>query len=133
MRGIPALAFSAPPDVDPQTLLPTATLLTRSFVEHAARHETTPLLNVNFPDGVCKGVTVTRVGRQLYEERVIPRVDPNGREYFWIGGRVTEGGESEGTDAHAVALGYVSLTPLALDSTNADQWEIASQVASGLP
>lgn len=133
MRGIPALALSAPPDLDLQLLGPMAAMLTRRFVECTREHATTPLINVNFPDVDCKGVLVTRVGRQLYEERVIPRVDPSGREYFWIGGRVTEGGESEGTDAHAVALGYVSLTPLALDSTNADQWEIAGQLAGALP
>jgi len=133
MRGIPAMALSAAPQTDPQQLLPMATLLTRRFAECVQTQETTPLINVNFPDAASQGVVVTRVGRQVYEEQVIPRVDPSGREYFWIGGRVTEGGESEGTDAYAVGLGYVSLTPLALDSTNADQWEIAVQVASVLP
>ncbi|MEY4582800.1 MAG: hypothetical protein RL701_7503 [Pseudomonadota bacterium] len=73
---------------------------------------------------------VTRVGRQVYEEEcVIPRLDPNGREYFWIGGRVTEGEEAEGTDSHAVSLGYASITPLALESTSADHWAIAAQIA----
>jgi 5'-nucleotidase len=75
-------------------------------------------------------VRVTRVGRQVYEERVIPRVDPNAREYSWIGGRVTEGSECEGADTHAVAQGYVSVTPLALDSTNADHWQTAAQVVA---
>jgi 5'-nucleotidase len=132
-RGIPALAFSAPPEADFQTWVPTAATLARAFAQCSADVSTTPLLNVNFPSVACKGLLVTRVGRQVYEERVIPRVDPNGREYFWIGGRVTEGGEPEGTDAHAVALGYVSVTPLALDSTNADHWETAAQVANALP
>jgi len=132
LRGIPALAFSAPPDVDLLPLQTIATDLTRAFAQSALQAATTPLLNVNFPYGPCKGVRVTRVGRQVYDERVIPRIDPNGREYFWIGGRVTEGTEPEGTDAHAVLLGYVSVTPLALDSTNAEHWETAGQVASAL-
>lgn len=132
LRGIPALAFSARPDVDLAPLQTIATNLTRAFAQSALHAATTPLLNVNFPNGPCQGVRVTRVGRQVYDERVIPRIDPNGREYFWIGGRVTEGTEPEGTDAHAVLLGYVSVTPLALDSTNAEHWETAGQVANAL-
>jgi 5'-nucleotidase len=132
LRDIPALAFSAPVNADLQPLAAIVTSLTRAFAQCAAQAPTTPLLNVNFPGAACKGVRVTRVGRQLYDERVIPRVDPNGREYFWIGGRVTEGSEQEGTDAHAVLLGYVSVTPLALGSTNADHWETAAEVANAL-
>lgn len=132
LRGIPALAFSAPPDVDLQPLQEITASLARAFAQCAPQVSTTPLLNVNFPGGACKGVRVTRVGRQVYDEQVIPRIDPNGREYFWIGGRVTEGTEPEGTDAHAVLLGYVSVTPLALDSTNADHWETADQVANAI-
>jgi 5'-nucleotidase len=128
-RGIPALAFSAPVGPDLQSWLSTAASLARAFAQCAGDVSSTPLLNVNFPSRPSKGVLVTRVGRQVYEERVIPRIDPNGREYFWIGGRVTEGGEAEGTDAHAVALGYVSVTPLALDSTNAEHWETAALVS----
>ena len=51
------------------------------------------LLNVNFPSEEPRGVRVTRVGRHVYEERVIPRLDPGGREYFWIGGRVIDYGD----------------------------------------
>jgi 5'-nucleotidase len=72
---------------------------------------------------------VTRVGRQVFDECVIPRLDPSGREYFWIGGRVTEGGELDGTNAHAIALGYASITPLALEPTSAEHWKIAQQIA----
>jgi 5'-nucleotidase len=65
----------------------------------------------------------------LYEENVIPRRDPGGREYFWIGGRLIDGGERDGTDAHAVEQGYVSITPLALEATHHAQLELAQQTA----
>jgi 5'-nucleotidase len=90
------------------------------------------LLNVNIPATEPLGIRVTRVGREVHEEHVIPRLDPGGREYFWIGGRVTEGSEREGTDAHAVRLGYASVTPLALETTSLEHWAVAAATA-GLP
>jgi len=84
---------------------------------------------VNFPKAEPRGRLVTCVGRQLYEENVIPRRDPGGREYFWIGGRLIDGGEREGTDARAVELGYVSITPLALEATHHAQVSLAERTA----
>jgi 5'-nucleotidase len=132
MRGIPAMALSAPHDADCEPLVPLVTQLVSGYLAQLSDLKQVPLLNVNFPRSACLGTRVTRVGRQVYEEQVIPRVDPNGREYFWIGGRVTEGSEPEGTDAHAIALGYASVTPLALESTSVESWAIAAQVAENV-
>jgi broad specificity polyphosphatase/5'/3'-nucleotidase SurE len=49
------------------------------FAQSTLHAATTPLLNVNFPIGPFQDGRVTRVGRQVYDERVIPRIDPNGR------------------------------------------------------
>jgi 5'-nucleotidase len=49
--------------------------------------------------------------------------DPWGREIFWIGGGAihwTGGAES---DHHAVANGFISITPLHMDLTNYDLLE----------
>jgi 5'-nucleotidase len=80
MRGIPAIAFSAPPDTDFERDAAHAALLAQRFLtaSRAAGGEVA-LLNVNFPKGDARGRLVTRVGRQLYEENVIPRRDPGGR------------------------------------------------------
>ena len=42
-------------------------------------------------------------------------VNPRGKECYWLAaaGEVEDG--AEGTDFHAVAQGYVSITPLQLD------------------
>jgi 5'-nucleotidase len=81
------------------------------------------LLNVNVPSGPrkdIKGVRVTRLGRREYKDELIRRKDPFGRDYYWIGGG-PPGGEGEpGTDLHAVADHYVSVTPVQLDLTNHD-------------
>lgn len=129
MRGIPAIAFSAFPDADFTHAAQHAAELARRFMQLVQPDSDAMLLNVNFPKQPARGVRATRVGRQVYEERVIPRFDPSGREYFWIGGRVTEGAETEGTDAHALSLGYASVTPLALEATSSEHWAAAAFVA----
>jgi 5'-nucleotidase len=128
MRGIPAIAFSAPVGV---ALAPVAAQCAQIAERLLVSRERAvgALLNVNFPDGTPKGVIATRVGRQIYEENVIPRRDPGGREYFWIGGKVIDAGDREGTDAQAVLRGYVSVTALALEATSAEHRELAALVA----
>jgi 5'-nucleotidase len=129
LRGIPALAFSAFPNSDFERVATLAAEITARFIIAARTASSITLLNVNFPADPPRGVRVTRVGRQVYEEHVIPRLDPNGREYFWIGGRVTEGQHDADTDAHALSLGYASITPLALEATDSDNWSVALQTA----
>ena len=79
------------------------------------------LLNVNVPRGRrsdIKGVKVTWLGRREYKDELIRRKDPFGRDYYWIGGSPPGGTGEPGTDLHAVAAGYVSITPIQLDLTN---------------
>ncbi len=79
------------------------------------------LLNVNLPPidpAAVRGVRVTRLARRVYTDSITRARDPNGREYFWIGGGGVEWSAPEGTDFHAVDAGYVSVTPLHLDLTN---------------
>jgi 5'-nucleotidase len=85
--------------------------------------ETAVLLHVNVPRGRrhdIKGVQVTRLGRREYNDELIRRKDPFGREYFWIGGSPPSGAGEPGTDLHAVAAGCISVTPVQLDMTNHD-------------
>ena len=41
-----------------------------------------------------------------------------GRPYYWLGGDIPQSHLEEGTDAHAVANGRISVTPIHLDLTN---------------
>ena len=76
------------------------------------------ILNVNFPLGEFRGVKVTRLGKRVYSEGVIERLDPRGRKYYWIGGDAPTWHPGEGTDFEAVQNGFVSITPLHLDLTH---------------
>ncbi len=97
------------------------------------------LLNVNIPSSEeVKGVQVTRQGKRLYHDRLIVREDPQGRPYYWIGGdRPTGEVEEEGTDVWAVDKGYISITPIHLDLTNAsfspevERWNLGSVAKNG--
>jgi len=76
------------------------------------------VLNVNFPVSEFKGVRITKLGKRMYGEGVIERLDPRGKKYFWIGGEPPVWHQGEGTDFEAVDRGFVSITPLHLDLTH---------------
>lgn len=77
-------------------------------------------LNVNVPHvpwEEIRGVAITRLGERLYRDRLIKRVDPFGREYYWIGGDPPTWIKAEGTDFHALEENKISITPLGQDMT----------------
>jgi len=88
------------------------------------------LLNVNIPNcpyGDIRGVQVTRLGRRHPSEPVIKSADPRGRPIYWIGPAGVAKDAAEGTDFHAVAQGYVSVTPLQIDLTHTRQVEVLTK------
>ncbi|MCG9696059.1 5'/3'-nucleotidase SurE [Shewanella sp. Isolate11] len=88
------------------------------------------ILNVNVPDlplAEIKGIKVTRLGARHKAEGMVRTQDPAGREIFWLGPPGDEQDASEGTDFHAVANGYVSVTPLTVDLTAYEQLSTMKQ------
>ncbi|QPG05326.1 5'/3'-nucleotidase SurE [Salinimonas marina] len=78
------------------------------------------ILNVNVPDipyAELSGIKVTRQGRRHRAEGMQPSQDPFGRTIYWYGPAGAEQDASEGTDFHAIANGYCSVTPLDVDMT----------------
>jgi 5'-nucleotidase len=80
------------------------------------------LLNVNVPNlpaGRVSGVEVTKLGKRLYRDLLIKKVDPRGRDYYWIGGSEPSWRSAEEhTDFSAIEAGRISITPLHLDMTD---------------
>lgn len=79
------------------------------------------VLNVNVPNipiDAVKGIKVTRLGNRHRAEAVIRAEDPRGRPVYWIGPAGAGQDAGPGTDFHAVAEGFVSVTPLTVDLTN---------------
>jgi 5'-nucleotidase len=116
--GIPSIAVSL---VGSQHFA-TAADLARRFVE---RNLADPLpkdtiLNVNVPDlpaGAIKGIKATRLGFRHKSEPVVKALDPKNRPIYWIGPSGAGQDAGPGTDFHAVAEGYVSVSPIKIDLT----------------
>ncbi len=79
------------------------------------------LLNINVPNiplSEIQGTRITRLGKRIYHQMTVERVDPRGKKYYWIGGGEPDWEREEGTDLDAVDRGMVSVTPLHLDFTD---------------
>jgi 5'-nucleotidase len=77
-------------------------------------------LNVNVPNlppDQLKGLKITRRGFKHYVGPPEKRVDPQGRVYFWRGAERPVSENLPGTDVGEVAAGFVSVTPLHVDTT----------------
>jgi 5'-nucleotidase len=118
LLGIPSIAFSAlvGEHFSFAACAVFAAELTRRVLKRERRVDI--ILNVNFPVPEFRGVKITRLGKRIYAEGVIERLDPRGRKYYWIGGEAPTWHPGEGTDFEAVQNGYVSITPLHLDLTH---------------
>lgn len=95
-----------------------ATIVARNILaEGLARGE---LVNVNVPAvplEACEGIEVTRLGRRVYSDQLVQRLDPRGVPYYWIGGPPPSGLSVPGTDFHAVVNRRIAVTPIHLDLT----------------
>jgi 5'-nucleotidase len=78
-------------------------------------------LNVNVPnvdEDEIRSYKITRQGKRVFADAVVEKLDPRGKKYYWIGGGDQRFQEIEGTDFHAIANDYISITPLCVDLTN---------------
>jgi 5'-nucleotidase len=78
-------------------------------------------LNINVPNvpmDKIQGTLITRLGKRIYHQMTVERVDPRGKKYYWIGGGEPDWEREEGTDLDAVDRMFVSITPLHLDMTD---------------
>ena len=116
LLGIPSLAFSQ--EVGEGFSFEPAARFARRLVQTLLEEKLPPdlLLNVNVPAGAIGGVSFTRLGRRVYKQSVVEKLDPRGRRYYWIAG-TPMWQRAAGTDHEAVSSGRVSITPLHLDLT----------------
>lgn len=124
--GIPAIAFSQTEKgwahLD-AAALKAAELVQRLMpsLPDAAQRGEPWLLNVNVPNwpaAELRGFKVARLGRRHAAEQVITQTSPRGETMYWIGSAGPAKDDAEGTDFHATAQGYVSITPLQVDLTD---------------
>jgi 5'-nucleotidase len=113
--GIPAIAVSLVLGDGEHYV--TAAQLVRRLVQRTLA-EPLPadsILNLNVPDlpaDEVRGVRTTRLGFRHKSEPVVRALDPKNRPIYWIGPAGAGQDAGPGTDFHAVASGYVSVSPI---------------------
>ncbi|MGB2741018.1 MAG: 5'/3'-nucleotidase SurE [Cognaticolwellia sp.] len=118
--GMPAIAVSLVSS-DPKHFQ-TAAVVTAKFIARLKLHPlpSDQIININVPDvplDQLKGIQVTRLGHRHKAETMKKMQDPWQRDIYWYGPLGEELDAGIGTDFHAVANGYASITPLTIDMT----------------
>jgi len=120
LSGCPAFAMSQQIEggSDFELAKRVARLVARNVLEHGLGEG--ELLNVNVPaveESALEGIELTRMGKRVYQDKLLERLDPRGTPYYWFGGPPPTGVSEPGTDFHAVATKHVAITPIQLDLT----------------
>ena len=79
------------------------------------------LLNVNIPKTTpenFKGMKVCRQAYAKWAEEFEHRVDPRGKDYYWMTGKFINLDQGTGTDVQALKDGYASIVPIKIDFTD---------------
>ncbi|OQX73126.1 MAG: 5'/3'-nucleotidase SurE [Bacteroidetes bacterium 4484_276] len=100
---------------------------TEKYIENITRD----VLLKGLPDGVClnvnlpaknkrkiKGVKICRQAMGSWIEEFDERVDPRGRDYYWVTGVFSNPDNKEGTDTWAMEQNYVAVVPMKIDFTD---------------
>lgn len=78
------------------------------------------VLNVNFPKidaEAFKGVKICRQARANWVEEFDKRVNPQGKEYYWLTGKFVNMDNGEDTDVWALENDYIAVVPVGFDLT----------------
>ncbi|HSA78303.1 MAG TPA: 5'/3'-nucleotidase SurE [Nitrospirota bacterium] len=126
LLGVPSLAVSlaARNDFRFAEAAEVAARAAAMIFEHGLTEGT--LLNINVPNvpiAEIRGTALTRLGKRIYHQMTVERVDPRGKRYYWIGGGEPDWEREEGTDFDAIDRNLVSITPLHLDLTDYSTFE----------
>lgn len=121
IQGLPSIAFSMI-SFDTSADMGPSAQVARTVIAHALQNRLAPgqLLSVNIPHlpfEQINGIKITRQAMGRWVEEFDERTDPYGRKYYWLTGRFQLNDEGEETDEHAIADGYVSVTPMSHDLT----------------
>ena len=77
------------------------------------------VLNVNFPksENEFKGIKICRQAKGNWVETFDKRVNPMGKDYYWLSGKFVNLDKGEDTDQWALENNYISVVPTQFDLT----------------
>jgi 5'-nucleotidase len=133
--GLPAIAVSLAGRDEEH--FATAAYVTVQVIKKLKSHPlpADQILNINVPAvsiEQLKGIQVTRLGRRHKAETMTSATDPGGRKIYWYGSLGPELDAGEGTDFHAIANGYASVTPLQIDMSAYKSMDTLRQWLEGI-
>ncbi|MBX2907871.1 MAG: 5'/3'-nucleotidase SurE [Taibaiella sp.] len=122
IEDIPSVGFSSL-DYSFDADFAIAARVARSVAERMLSTKLPPhiLLNVNIPvvsEEEFKGIKICRQAYAKWQEEFDHRLDPRGKDYYWMVGKFINMDEGDGTDVQALADGYASMVPITIDFTN---------------
>jgi len=122
IEGIPSIGFSVEDyrfDADFTVAKMVARDLTKRMLSKKMPEHL--LLNVNIPTVTLaefKGMKICRQAYAKWEEEFDHRVDPRGKDYYWMVGKFMNMDKNPGTDVDALNEGYASIVPVKIDFTD---------------
>lgn len=122
IEGIPSVGFSLLDfnyDADFSIAGDVARAITKRMLFQVMPEHT--LLNVNIPKlsrENFKGLKMCRQAYAKWQEEFDHRVDPRGKDYYWMTGKFMNLDKGDDTDAQALADGYASVVPVKFDFTD---------------
>lgn len=126
MMGIPSMAVSLNTfDHDADMTLAAEVAYTVASNLLAMQLPKGTLLNVNVPNvahSEFKGIRITKQGHSEWRDNYERRIDPMGREYFWLTGEFVTVNPHPDADDLAVQDGWAAVTPIHYELTNFDEF-----------
>ena len=78
-------------------------------------------LNINFPklkENEIKGIKICRQAKAHWNEKFDKRINPQGKEYYWLTGEFINEDHKNDSDEWALKNGYISIVPVKFDMTD---------------
>ncbi|OGT26821.1 MAG: 5'/3'-nucleotidase SurE [Gammaproteobacteria bacterium RIFCSPLOWO2_02_FULL_42_14] len=127
--GLPSIAMSLASER--QEHYDTAARVACELIQHILKEPlpSATILNVNVPDVAyeeLRGFEITRLGTRHCAEPTIKQIDPRGHTIYWVGPAGTEQDAGVGTDFYAIHHNIVSITPLRIDLTHFEAFDVLS-------
>ncbi len=136
--GLPTMAVSLCTQPGAARHFESGAIVAQQIVRHLIGRPLDPrlILNVNVPDlplEQLRGIRATRLGFRHRSEPAVPVRNPKGEPMYWVGPSGAGADAGEGTDFHAIAQGWVSVTPLSIDLTRHSALPELGQWLAGVP
>lgn len=122
INGMPAIGFSLlnhDADADFSACVPIVKTIVKEVLENGLPDRLSLNVNIpNLPIGEIKGMRVCREAKAYWADSYEKRIDPNGKDYYWLTGNFICNDKTDDTDIWALDNGYVSIVPTRPDFTS---------------